>query len=86
MLDNIQSSDILQVIRRIDQGISVSPQERSRKYCLVFEGRHYPPKYLLREANVMVNGVKIWISPKQTNSFLRRRGFTIVIHGGAPHE
>jgi len=85
---NIQRSDILDVIRRIDAGtLIVPPKQCSTKYCTVYQGKHYPPKYLVREANVKPNGFPLWThyGGDETNTFLATRGFKCTAHGGAPY-
>ena len=85
---NITSSQILQAIRETDSRQRTVPRrQRSTKYCLVYGGNHYPPKYLLRVANEMANGEELWTQGggKETNSFCERRGFKVIEHGGAPH-
>ena len=88
---NIHSYHILAVIHQIDAGsLKVPPNQRSTGYCIVYNGKHYthyPPKYLVREANRIVNGYPLWThyGGKETNGFLKSRGFEWTDCGGAPH-
>ena len=78
---NINHQAILDAIQYIDEnGI---PQNRlSRTYKLVYDGRRYPPKYLISVANKMVNGKELepfeFGGGAETNDFLRRLGFEII--------
>ena len=89
---NITQDHMLQVIQAIDNGNSVvPPPQQSDHYCLVYEGRryhHYPPKVVIRQANVLANGQELWSDKggeAETNPFCRCRGFSVIKHGGAPH-
>ena len=85
---NIGSSQVLSVIHQIDAGTLVVPsKEYSTKYCIVYKGKHYPPKYLVRQANLIANGYPLWThyGGDETNRFLRQRGFNCIPHGGTPH-
>lgn len=87
--ENITRIDILCVIRDLDLNLrQVPPKERSTRYCLVYEGRHYPPKYLVRWANEKPNGKPLvdFYGGPETNNFLGRCGFQVIRHGGAPHS
>ena len=86
--DNIRRADILAVIRQLDAGqIIVPPTQRSTGYCLVHNGTHYPPKFLIRAANRTVNGDELWgfHGGRETNNYLTDLRFRIIPHGGAPH-
>jgi len=54
----------------------------SKKYLLDYNDKYCPPKYAVSLANVYANGRELEPSEfnggKETNSFLRARGFTIV--------
>ena len=49
LLDSLCRDDVLRAIRRIRRE-SIPQQRGSKSYCLVFEGRHFPSKYVLCEA------------------------------------
>jgi predicted amidohydrolase len=61
---------------------------RSRGYCLVEGGRHFPPKYAIALANQIVRGhyLRGFSGGRETNHFLDSRGFVVVECGcgGAP--
>ena len=86
--EQITRSAVLEVISELNEGkLFVPLKQCSTKYCLVYEGRHYPPKYLIRIANLKIRGEELWAfyGGKETNDFCRSRGFEVVGHGGAPH-
>lgn len=78
---NISRADVLDAIRRIDaEGI---PKSRlSRTYNISFEGKFYPPKYVISLANNIANGSELppylFGSGVETNTFLRGLGFEII--------
>lgn len=77
----IQQKHILQAIEKID--IEGVPNEyQSTKFDLVFEGKFYPPKYVISLAHFFIDGNK-WTRDKfsggeETNNFLISRGFEVV--------
>jgi len=85
---NIQRQHMLRVIKDIQAGhLEVPPSQRSTRFCLDHDGFHYPPKYIVRMANIHANGEELWThyGGNETNSFCQSRGFRIESHGGAPH-
>jgi len=79
---NIGRNHILEAIGEID--IAGTPKRRGlRKFVLLHEGKHYPPKYVVSQANRYANGAELDSSEfsggKETNSFLERLGFEIRI-------
>lgn len=78
---NITSSHIISAIREIDRD-SVPPRRNSKLYDLLYNGRRYPPKYVVSIANRYANGVELssyyFGGGDETDGFLERRGFTIV--------
>ena len=59
------------------------PDERqSTKYCLVFEGAHLPPKYVVSLAHCAATGKELpstyFNGGTETNSFLEIRGFETI--------
>ena len=64
--DNITRDQMLSVIGQMDAGtIQVSPHRRSTGYCLNHNGRryrHFPPKEVIRQANVIAHGNELWAS------------------------
>ena len=82
---------MLEVIQEIDDFQHVvDPRRRSTGYCIEYEGqhfRHFPPKEVIRMANVAANGYELWafFGGGEANSFCSYRGFNVVTCGGAPH-
>ena len=78
---NIKSAHIKRAILKIRQE-GVPLKRRSRKFDLVFDDEHYPPKYVISVANKFANGheldAKKFSGGQETNSFMKRRGFQIV--------
>lgn len=77
---NINRNHILKAINEIEiNGIPKSRQ--SKKYRLIFNGKQYPPKYVISLANRHANGSKLepaeFSGGHQANSFLERLGFRI---------
>lgn len=78
--NNITKEHILTAIEEIDENGVVKGRE-SRKYHLVFNGKHYPPKYVVSLANMSANGKMFppdeFGGGKETNDYLRKLGFEI---------
>jgi len=59
----------------------------SRRFVLVYNGREYPPKYVISLANKYANGVmldsSLFCGGQETNRFLKKLGFEIVEKSGA---
>lgn len=77
---NIESEHIIKAIQEIDSnGIPLGRE--SRKFCLSFEGKQYPPKYVLSLANRFANDEELdpseFSGGQETNNFLKRLGFDI---------
>jgi hypothetical protein len=78
---SIEPKHILQAIEKIDVE-GVPEQYHSTKFDLLFEGKRYPPKYVISLAHIFVNG-EIWTVDNfsggiETNDFLTNLGFQIV--------
>lgn len=78
--DNISKEAILKAFMEID--INGIPKAReSIKFLLNYEGRFYPPKYVISLANKYVNGFELdssnFSGGKETNDFLSNLGFQI---------
>lgn len=60
---------------------TIPKQNRSRGYCLVERGRHFPPKYTISRAHEMAKGWPLPTSEfyggQDSNEFLRCRGFRV---------
>lgn len=78
---NIRKEHIIKAIEEIER--TEIPKERSsRKYLLEFNGKLFPPKYVISLANKYANGKTLDPSQfnggKETNDFLKGLGFNIV--------
>lgn len=76
---NITREHLLAAIAQIDTE-GVPSRQDSRIYDLEYEGRLYPPKLVIRKANLKVNGEELWDfgAGREANGFLESRGFKIV--------
>ena len=77
---NIEREHIIKAIREIDSN-GIPPGRKSRKFCLIFEGKQYPPKYVLSLANRFATDEELdpseFSGGQETNNFLKRLGFDI---------
>ena len=77
---NITRQHILAAIAEIDR-VGTPDRKASRKFTVNYNGRLYPPKYLVCLANRHANGNELSSSVfnggVETNEFLRSRGFTV---------
>ncbi len=78
---NIRKDHILTALAVIDKE-GYPKQHESIKYSLVYEGRKYPPIWVIRTANIFANGEPLdptfYSGGEQSNNFLRKFGFRIV--------
>jgi hypothetical protein len=79
--DNIKREHILKAIQEIDRlGVPVGREGRS--FSLIYEGKKYPPKYIISLANKYANGKDLdpsrFSGGKETNSFLTSLTFQII--------
>ena len=76
----ITREHVLEAVRLISRGV-VPPPNRSRGYCLVERGRHFPSKYALSQAHEVATGRLLPTSEfyggQESNEFLRCRGFRV---------
>ncbi|MCM3790338.1 HNH endonuclease [Domibacillus indicus] len=78
---NINQEHIIQAIQKISkEGV---PEKRgSTRFSILYEGKHYPPKYVISIANIFANGEELSSSKfsggEETNKFLSKLGFNIV--------
>jgi copper chaperone CopZ len=76
----ITSEHVKKALAEIDAG-SIPPGRKSTKFVLIFNGKRYPPKYVLSLANKFVVGEELDPSSfgggQETNKFLTRLGFEI---------
>lgn len=75
----------MKALKEID--IKGVPSSRSsRKFVLVYNGREYPPKYVISLANKYANGVmldsSLFCGGQETNRFLKKLGFEIIEKSG----
>jgi hypothetical protein len=81
MIPTISTRDVEGALRRI-QRIRIDKQRASKKFCLVFEGHHFPPKVVVSNAVEEAGGKPL--TPQQfsggneTNGRLTSLGFEVV--------
>ena len=77
---NIERGHIIKAIREIDLN-GVLPRRNSKKFYLIFEGKQYPPKYVLSLANRFANDEELdpseFSGGQETNNFIKRLRFDI---------
>ncbi len=77
----ISGTHIAEAIQRILRD-GIPPQRRSRGYCLVAEGAHLPPKYVIALAHQAATGEFLssnrFNGGAESNDYLERRGFRVV--------
>lgn len=83
--NNITKEYILKAIAEVDK-VGVPAKRQSRKYYLRYEGKSYPPKYIISLANSFANAEEldpeVFSGGRESNDFLRSLGFHI--EGGQP--
>lgn len=75
----ITQQHVLDAVKKIeDENIILEP---STKFDVVINGKNYPPKEIMRYANLLANGVKEWSlsGGEPTNKYLKSWGFQILI-------
>ena len=79
--NNITREHIIKAIEEINE-VGVPPNRESRGFHLEYEGKYYPPKYVISIANRYANGRELQPSEfnggYETNRFLEKRGFKII--------
>ncbi|OCA88930.1 HNH endonuclease [Pseudobacillus wudalianchiensis] len=80
--ESINKSHLLQALKIIKEK-GISNYRSSTKFDVIYEGVHFPPKEVLREANWLANGSELhhFSGGDESNNFLIRRGFTVVLKG-----
>jgi hypothetical protein len=77
---NITRQHILAAITEVDRS-GAPDRKASRKFTVDYNGRRYPPKYLVSLANRHANGTElpssVFNGGAETNDFLRSLGFTV---------
>lgn len=77
-VDKITKQHVLDAIKKIEsEGIELKP---STKFDVIINDKAYPPKEVMRYANLIANGKKSWPHPggNPTNKYLRAFEFKIV--------
>jgi 5-methylcytosine-specific restriction endonuclease McrBC GTP-binding regulatory subunit McrB len=80
-VEKITKEHILQAVDKIDrEGVIL---KSSTKYDVIINGKAYPPKEVMRYANMVANGKKNWLfsGGEPTNIFLKRFGFNVIDKG-----
>nr|AAU83568.1 conserved hypothetical protein [uncultured archaeon GZfos31B6] len=77
----IERGHVIEAMQEIDSD-GVPSSRCSKKFLIEFEGRQYPPKYVVSLANKFANGEEldpsVFNGGQETNDFLKGLGFTIV--------
>ena len=77
----IKKEHIISALATIDRE-GYPKEHESIKYSLVYEGRKYPPVWVIRTANIFANGepldLTLYSGGEQSNNFLKKSGFRIV--------
>ena len=80
-IDKITKQHVLDAVDKIErEGIVLEP---STRFDVVINGKSYPPKEVMRYANLIANGTKDWpySGGEPTNKYLRKFQFEIVPKG-----
>lgn len=78
---NIHKEHVIEALKKIvSEGV---PERReSTRFNLVYDGKYYPPKYVISIANIFANGEEyspsLFSGGDETNRFLKGLGFRIV--------
>lgn len=83
-LENITRQHVLDAVNKIEsEGITLEP---STKYEVLISGKPYPPKEIMRYANLLANGDQTWPHPggEPTNQYLKKFGFDIQAKNDQP--
>ncbi|MHC4441369.1 MAG: hypothetical protein ACYTF1_00250 [Planctomycetota bacterium] len=79
---NITRENILKAVNNVDE-VGFPPSRASRKFLLEYQGKYYPPKYIVSIANRYANGHELPSSKFnggiETNGFLKSLGFNIIL-------
>lgn len=83
-IDKITKQHVLNAVDKIErEGIVLEP---STRFDVVINGKAYPPKEVMRYANLLANGTKDWpySGGEPTNKYLKKFEFEIVPKGEEP--
>jgi hypothetical protein len=77
---NIEKKHILKAIEEIER-YGIQQGRKSRGFSLQYNGKDYPPKYVISLANKYANGEELdseeFSGGDESNKFLKKRGFSI---------
>ena len=77
---NISEDHILLAMNELDKK-GVPKKHQSTKFDLSYNGKNYPPKYIIRTANIFANGepfeTELFSGGNEANTYLEKLGFTI---------
>ncbi len=80
ILRNIKTEHVKNAIDYVDK-YGVPENRLSSEYVIVYNDKHYPPKYILSIANKFANGTELepheFNGGYESNSFLKKLGFVI---------
>lgn len=79
--ENITKQHILDAVDKIVQeGIALN---NSTIYDVIINGNAYPPKEVMKYANLIANGTEVWLPTggEPTNKYLKKFGFEIISKG-----
>lgn len=77
---NISKDHILLAMDELDKK-GVPKKHQSTKFDLSYNGKNYPPKYIIRTANIFANGepleTELFSGGNEANTYLKKLGFKI---------
>lgn len=85
--DSINRTHILRALKKIDS-VGIAARRRSTGWDLLFDGKKYPPKYVISLAHIWAGGSEL--SPdefhggREANNFLIATGFVVIDKQGNP--
>lgn len=78
---NIHHEHVMKALQKINRE-GVPERRGSTRFSLLYEGKYYPPKYVISIANIFANGEEyapsLFSGGDETNGFLKGLGFRIV--------
>ncbi|MBT2736208.1 HNH endonuclease [Bacillus sp. ISL-7] len=78
---NITKKHVIEAIKKVDSE-GVPERRESTRFNLSYEGKYYPPKYVISIANIFANGEEyppsLFSGGDETNRFFRGLGFSII--------
>ena len=83
-IDKITKQNVLDAVDKMErEGLLLEP---STKFDVIINGKAYPPKEVMRYANLLANGTKEWpySGGEPTNKYLRSFEFEIIPKGAEP--